>query len=114
VAYIKNCPYCDGTTTARWHDKCRIAYLEDLLAQVKTEIQEAKKGRGVQQIFSAKLSEQIAQGDFKTIQEFRQTENEDLRRDLAKQLHELAKREVMQKAAEKFERTNPDPKPTVY
>ncbi|MBI2454198.1 MAG: hypothetical protein HYV54_01320 [Parcubacteria group bacterium] len=43
MARLSSCKYCHGTVcNARWHEKCRLALAEDLLAQIKQAIAEGK------------------------------------------------------------------------
>lgn len=45
MAHLSSCKYCHGHGTvcnARWHEKCRLALAEDLLAQIKEAVAEGK------------------------------------------------------------------------
>ncbi len=43
MAHLSRCKYCSGTVCdARWHEECRLALAEDLLAQVKQAVVEGK------------------------------------------------------------------------
>jgi len=43
MAHLSRCKYCSGTVCdARWHEECRLALAEDLLAQIKQTVAEGK------------------------------------------------------------------------
>lgn len=105
MAKITECIYCHrNVCNSPWHDKCRGAYLEDLLAQIKTALADGQSP-------GTELTAQICQENFLTWDQFEKQQA--VGRELAsrKQLHDLAKHEDMQRAAEEFERDHPDPDP---
>ncbi|MDO8564822.1 MAG: hypothetical protein Q7R88_02400 [bacterium] len=109
MAYITTCSVCKHQTLNRDHIECRIAHLQDLIAQIQTHIKKNPKTP-----LPPQLQKKILRESAQTLEAF--FKNRSTREELAreKELWKLGRDEAVRKAMRKFEVEYPDPDPIRY
>ena len=110
MAKIGACQYCGKiTNNSPWCSKCRVIDLEDICAEIKEALATGKISG-----LSKTLAKRIMEGQFQTAEVQKKALEEEENREREGELRALALDAHMQRAAQEFEKRNPNPRRHSY
>ncbi|HEY4496233.1 MAG TPA: hypothetical protein VJC04_02650 [Candidatus Paceibacterota bacterium] len=105
---VQQCKYCGGNViNCPWHPECRLAKLEDLLYRIREQLDNQGK-------LSPTIAIEILGETFRSKEEIEREYKKVKQKKFTKKNWEIARAEVMQKAAGEWVKENPDPDPNIY
>lgn len=110
MAHIRACKYCTrDVISSAWHEECRVAFCEDLLAKAKSAIE--KQTHGPMQLYH--MLREALQGEiFQTMEEYLANIGSPDNLESRKKRWMILRQQASQEFLSDWEKDHPEPNPT--